>query len=191
MGPAERADVIVDFSALPVGTEVTMLNIGGDEPFGGGQPVVDFPAADPQTTGQIMKFVVVEGQGADPSTPVDELILPDINGLGEADEVRHLSLNEEESAEVFVEVNEEGDYVLDESGRVDAQHHKPTRGGPPFGPTEALLGTFEPATGTAVAVELGRAHDRSCLCKARSRPGCSTTSPRTLTRSICIWCSSR
>src|SRR5665648_578465 len=147
MGPAERADVIVDFSELPVGTEVTMLNLAGDEPFGGGQPVVDFPAADPQTTGQIMKFVVVEGQGADPSTPVEELVLPDINGLGEADEVRHLSLNEEESAEVFVEVDEEGAYVLDESGQVVPSTKEE---GAPFGPTEALLGTFEPATGTAV-----------------------------------------
>ena len=56
---AERADVIVDFSNLPVGTEVTLLNIGPDEPFGGGVPGEDFDSADPATTGQVMKFQVV------------------------------------------------------------------------------------------------------------------------------------
>ena len=38
MGPAERADVIVDFSGVPAGTSVTLLNLGPDDPFGGGTP---------------------------------------------------------------------------------------------------------------------------------------------------------
>ena len=37
MGPAERADVIVDFTNVPVGNYV-LGNIGPDEPFGGGVP---------------------------------------------------------------------------------------------------------------------------------------------------------
>ena len=38
MGRAERADVIVDFTGLPVGTELYLINEGPDEPFGGGVP---------------------------------------------------------------------------------------------------------------------------------------------------------
>ena len=36
MAPAERADVIVDFTRVPVGTELYLINEGPDEPFGGG-----------------------------------------------------------------------------------------------------------------------------------------------------------
>jgi FtsP/CotA-like multicopper oxidase with cupredoxin domain len=67
---AERADVIVDFRGLADGTEVAMLNIGPDEPFGGGIPGVDFDPADPDSTGQVMKFVVSENLvGASPTDP--------------------------------------------------------------------------------------------------------------------------
>jgi len=38
MGPAERADVIVDFTNVSVGTEIILRNLGPDEPFGGGEP---------------------------------------------------------------------------------------------------------------------------------------------------------
>ena len=38
MAPAERADVIVDFTGVPVGTEIILRNLGPDEPFGGGEP---------------------------------------------------------------------------------------------------------------------------------------------------------
>ena len=44
-------------------------NVGPDEPFGGGVTGVDFPAADPATTGQIMQFRVVPATVADPTTP--------------------------------------------------------------------------------------------------------------------------
>ena len=37
MGLAERADVIVDFTNVPVGNYV-LGNVGPDEPFGGGIP---------------------------------------------------------------------------------------------------------------------------------------------------------
>src|SRR5205814_3769765 len=42
MAPAERADVIVDFTGVPVGTEIVLLNVGPDEPFGGGEPGSEF-----------------------------------------------------------------------------------------------------------------------------------------------------
>ena len=45
MGPAERPDVIVDFTGLPDGTVVRIINTGPDAPFGG---LPDVPA-DPGT----------------------------------------------------------------------------------------------------------------------------------------------
>jgi spore coat protein A, manganese oxidase len=42
MGPAERADVIVDFSDAQSGAEFYLINEGPDEPFGGGVPGKDF-----------------------------------------------------------------------------------------------------------------------------------------------------
>ncbi len=62
MGLAERADVIVDFTNVPVGNYV-LGNVGPDEPFGGGEPDEDFDLADPDTTGQIMQFRVVPARG--------------------------------------------------------------------------------------------------------------------------------
>ncbi|MBW7885931.1 MAG: multicopper oxidase domain-containing protein [Caldilineaceae bacterium] len=92
LGPAERADVIVDFTNVPVGTEVIMLNLGPDEPFGG----LGGPVADPATTGQVMQFRVVGAAGPDPSTPPQFLQLPAITPLtGGA--VRPLALLEEMS----------------------------------------------------------------------------------------------
>jgi FtsP/CotA-like multicopper oxidase with cupredoxin domain len=86
---AERADVIVDFRGLANGTEIELLNIGPDEPFGGGVPCPpgqnpddnpgcgDFAPADLDTTGRVMRFVVnatlaVDGgpMGASPTDPV-------------------------------------------------------------------------------------------------------------------------
>jgi hypothetical protein len=53
MGLAERADLIVDFTGVPVGRYV-LGNLGPDEPFVGGAPGVDFPAADPTTPPQFL-----------------------------------------------------------------------------------------------------------------------------------------
>ena len=55
MALAERADLIVDFTNVPVGNYM-LYNVGPDEPFGGGVPGDDFDPADPATTGQIMQF---------------------------------------------------------------------------------------------------------------------------------------
>lgn len=94
MGPAERADVIVDFTAVPVGSYV-LGNVGPDEPFGGGIPGVDFPVADPATTGQVMQFNVVPALAPDPTTPPQFLVLPAITPLPAAIVTRPLALLEQ------------------------------------------------------------------------------------------------
>ncbi len=75
---AERADVIVDFSAYTPGTEIYLINDGGDT----------------GTTEQVLKFVVVALTSADTSTPADQLVLPPFTPLGPADLTRLVSLNE-------------------------------------------------------------------------------------------------
>lgn len=98
MSPAERADVILDFTGVPAGTEVLLLNRAPDEPFGGGEPDEDFDRADPDTTGQVMQFRVVAATSVDVSTPPDQLLLPPRLPLGPASVTRQVSLNEEDSA---------------------------------------------------------------------------------------------
>jgi len=96
LGPAERADLIVDFTNVPVGSQV-LGNVGPDEPFGGGVPGEDFPVADAASTGQIMEFRVVPATTPDPTTPPHFLVLPPIAALtGGA--TRPLALLEELSA---------------------------------------------------------------------------------------------
>jgi spore coat protein A len=131
LGPAERADAIVDFSGVPVGTEIVVQNLGPDEPFGGGTPGVDFQPADPETTGQVMRLRVVPATSADRSTPPDRLRLPAIAPLPAATATRRLSLNEQDSATVRVRSDANGAVVLD------------CAGGEPFGPVEADLGTLD------------------------------------------------
>jgi spore coat protein A len=98
MGLAERADVIVDFTGIPAGTELYLINEGPDEPFGGGEPEDEFESADPDTTGQVMKFTVVPLTSADTSVPPGQLTLPALTPLGPATTTRRVSLNEEDSA---------------------------------------------------------------------------------------------
>jgi FtsP/CotA-like multicopper oxidase with cupredoxin domain len=80
MGLAERADLIVDFTNVPIGRHI-LGNVGPDEPFAGGTPGVDFTAADPETTGQILEFRVVPAVAPDPTTPPKFLMLPPITPL--------------------------------------------------------------------------------------------------------------
>jgi len=93
MGLAERADVIVDFTNVPVGSYV-LGNLGPDEPFGGGVPGVDFPVADPASTGQVMEFRVVPAIAPDPTTPPQFLTLPPITPLPVETVTRPLALLE-------------------------------------------------------------------------------------------------
>jgi len=132
IGPAERADVIVDFTGLAPGSELHLVNLGPDEPFGGGVPGLDFPYADPETTGQVMRFVVGELSSRDNSLDPARLKLPKLRRLPEATVTRKVSLNELDSATVRVSMDSEtGSVVLD------------CEKGEPFGPMAALLGTVE------------------------------------------------
>lgn len=123
LGPSERADVIVDFSGTPAGTSVVMQNIGPDEPYGGGEPGVDFTPANPDTTGNVLRFDVVKRTGVDISTHPSQLVLPHFAPLGTADNVRAISLNEVDSA------------MLDG-----------------VGPRAALLGTVDFSSGSPIGV---------------------------------------
>jgi spore coat protein A len=105
MGLAERADVIVDFGNVPEGNHV-LGNLGPDEPFGGGVPGVDFPVADPGSTGQVMQFRVVPAAGVDDSTPPQFLRLPAITPLPAATLTRQLALIEEAGEGVDEEAEE-------------------------------------------------------------------------------------
>jgi spore coat protein A len=96
LGPAERADLVVDFTDVPVGDHV-LRNVGPDEPFGGGVLGADFFMADPATTGQVMQFGVGPARGADTSTPPQYLRLPRRPALPEESATRPLALVEEMS----------------------------------------------------------------------------------------------
>jgi FtsP/CotA-like multicopper oxidase with cupredoxin domain len=129
MAPAERADVIVDFSGFNVGDEIYLVNDGPDAPFGG---ITLEDLSDWESTGQVMKFVVKAATNGDLTTPPDQLVLPAQPVLPPTDATRQVSLNEEESASVRVSEDEFGNIVLDcATGEV-------------FGPTAALLGTLNP-----------------------------------------------
>jgi len=127
MALAERVDVIVDFTNVPAGNYV-LGNVGPDEPFGGGVPGVDFPVADPASTGQVMEFRVVPAVAPDPTTPPQFLQLPAITPLPPATVTRPLVLIEE-AADGF-----------DADGTVVD------------GPVEALLGTVAGDPNTAPGV---------------------------------------
>jgi FtsP/CotA-like multicopper oxidase with cupredoxin domain len=93
MALAERADVIIDFTNVAVGSHV-LANVGPDEPFGGGDPGTDFDPSDPASTGQIMEFRVVPAVGPDPTTPPQFLALPAITPLPAETFTRPLALIE-------------------------------------------------------------------------------------------------
>jgi len=138
LGLAERADVIVDFTNVSVGTGIILQNLGPDEPFGGGEPPGDFDAADPNTTGQVMQFRVVRRTSRDTSTPPDQLVLPAPPPLPQATTTRQVSLNEEDSRTVRVSEDEHANVVLD------------CDNGEPFGPRFALLGTVAGGAGVSL-----------------------------------------
>jgi spore coat protein A len=101
IAPGERADVVVDFSGQ---TEVTLRNFGPDEPFKGFNPdgtISDgaggvAPAADPATTGKIMKFVVNQPLSDIPDATVGmgTVLRPDIMPMAQDGATRNLVLFE-------------------------------------------------------------------------------------------------
>jgi FtsP/CotA-like multicopper oxidase with cupredoxin domain len=118
MGLAERADMIVDFTNVPVGNYV-LENVGPDEPFGGGVPGVDFTVSDAASTGQVMQFRVVPAVGPDPTTPPQFLVLPAITPLPAHTVTRQLAM-----------IEMAGDGFDSDGNEVE-------------GPIEALLGTVD------------------------------------------------
>jgi FtsP/CotA-like multicopper oxidase with cupredoxin domain len=135
---AERADVIVDFSDLPDGTVVTMINTAPDAPFGG---FPDTPA-DPGTTGQVMRFVVNESLEveSDSSTTNPYMLLPvaEASYQGAIAATRQVSLNEGESEVVCVDVDAAGNTV-----QVEGTPPECPEPSVPFAPKEALLGVLD------------------------------------------------
>lgn len=111
MGLAERADLIVDFTNVPVGSHI-LRNVGPDEPYGGGEPHEppdedgDFERADPETTGQVLQFRVVPSAAPDPTTPPQWLQLPAITPLPAEDRTRPLALIEKAGFGFDVDGNE-------------------------------------------------------------------------------------
>jgi spore coat protein A len=142
LAPAERADVIVDFTSVPVGTEIVVLNLGPDEPFGGGVPGVDFDSADPGTTGQVMQFRVVAATSVDTSTPPGSLTLPAIAPLPAATLTRNVSVNEAESETVFVDTHAGHGHKKHQPPKLKMMCHDANA--VPFGPTHAMLGVVTP-----------------------------------------------
>ncbi|WP_431473660.1 multicopper oxidase family protein [Ornithinimicrobium sp. W1665] len=97
LAPAERADVILDLTDVPVGEHV-ITNLGPDEPYGGGEPIVDgvgdFDPADPATTGRVMALRVVASRDRDRTTPAEHLVLPGLPEEKAPARVRKLALLE-------------------------------------------------------------------------------------------------
>ncbi|MCU0578936.1 MAG: multicopper oxidase domain-containing protein [Desulfobacterota bacterium] len=151
LGLAERADVLVDFRGLPNGTRIRMINTAPDEPFGG------FPttASDPGTTGQVMEFVIddtilggspTDPTGATPATDPWSLVLNNEPALGQTTAVRHVSLNEEMSAQVCVNSLTQATLLLLPPGLPEWQVLflcSQFTDGEPAGPKAAKVGTVD------------------------------------------------
>jgi FtsP/CotA-like multicopper oxidase with cupredoxin domain len=135
---AERADVIVDFSGLRDGTVVTMINTAPDAPFGG---FPDAPA-DPDTTGQVMQFVVNKKLtlDSDSETTNPYMLVPvaEASYDGAITATRQVSLNEGESEVVCVDVDAAGNTV-----QVEGTPPECPEPSVPFAPKEALLGVLD------------------------------------------------
>ena len=116
LGLAERADLIVDFTNVAQGNYV-LGNVGPDEPFGGGVPNVDFDAADPDSTGQVMEFRVGPALAPDPTTPPEFLVMPAVTPLPAESVTRPLALLE--LGEVLPEIGFDGP-IEARLGNVDA-----------------------------------------------------------------------
>ncbi|HEX7077162.1 MAG TPA: multicopper oxidase domain-containing protein [Candidatus Eisenbacteria bacterium] len=93
IAPGERADVVIDFSAYPPGTEFLLKNVA-KAPYPSGD------AADPQTVGQIMLFRVVPSTGPDPSVIPAQLAT--VNRLSNPTVKRTMTLNEQSSGDAPV-----------------------------------------------------------------------------------------
>lgn len=155
MGPAERADVIVDFTGIADGTTIRMINTAPDSPFGG---FPDTPA-DLATSAQVMQFVVnntllnAAGSTDGTTTAPGNLVLPAEAPIGTPDNAgspRRLSLNESESSQVCVRVTPYVANTIEYIANVAFDPNDPNvflndctaKAGVPFAPKAALLGSI-------------------------------------------------
>ncbi len=91
IAPAERADILIDFSNLPAGTKIVLQNTA-NAPFPGGDPI------DPATTGTVMQFEVLNTPAVHPNSLPGTLInvptFVETEGIGNP---KLFTLNEQES----------------------------------------------------------------------------------------------
>jgi FtsP/CotA-like multicopper oxidase with cupredoxin domain len=91
IAPAERADILIDFSNVPAGTKIILQNTA-NAPFPGGDPI------DPATTGTVMQFQVlnspVEHPNPLPAHLIDIPTLVETEGIGNP---KLFTMNEQES----------------------------------------------------------------------------------------------
>ena len=87
VAPAERADIVVDFSSFTPGDVITMRNLG----------IVDFPSTDTVTF--LMQFRVVESSG--PDTSVLPAALRPVPRLDPADAVKERNITLDRVADEF------------------------------------------------------------------------------------------
>lgn len=133
IAPAERPDVIIDLTGFPVGTVLYLINEGPDSPYNGQVGTPDSPYADPQTTGQVMKIVIVPLTAPDTSLPPNQLVLPPLTPIGPAVVARQLSLNELDSESIRVVEEVPGDIIVLACNDPNAED---------FGPAQTRLGTL-------------------------------------------------
>jgi FtsP/CotA-like multicopper oxidase with cupredoxin domain len=121
IAPAERVDILLDFSTLRPGTHIILQNTA-NQPFPGGDPV------DPDTTGQVMRFDVQDTPAVPPRRLPATLItipaLTETEGIGNP---KLFTLNEHES-----DVDEPLEVLID-----GQNFHSPITELPRVGTTEA------------------------------------------------------
>ncbi len=171
MGPAERADTLVDFSGTyedgtPIanGDVIRIINTAGDEPFGG---IDAASVSDTITTGQVMQFRVTaaltgvsptDPTGATPATAITDIQLnAEPENLAAVATTRQLSLNEEHSLSVCIRTDDSDGTITqidpsivppyDPTNLLDSEDLYEARclaeDGEPFAPKAALLGTVD------------------------------------------------
>jgi spore coat protein A len=126
MGPAERADTLVDFSGTYVdgspiadGDVIRIINTAADAPYGGLDPD---DVSDATTSGQVMQFVIsstlngatsTDPTGATPATAVADINLNPEPAISAPSAVtRQISLNEESSHDVCATTDSVTGFIL-------------------------------------------------------------------------------
>ncbi|WP_437332778.1 multicopper oxidase family protein [Sorangium sp. So ce394] len=100
LGPSERADLIVDFTNIPVGAEILLLNVSESGPTQAHLAHMAALVAEEQRdyTTEVMLFRVVPATSVDTSTPPDQLTLPCFTPHGPERLTRPLLLTEKTTA---------------------------------------------------------------------------------------------